>query len=370
MAGSGLFASMDRGNGGGASKCGVIGIGSFLLGALMERQLKTSTINALIDLLNEHYVFPETAASLERELTQRLMNHEYEETSTHRAFAELITTHLYNVSKDKHLRMSYKVDKPQAEVENAPKEPKIQPDPFLTVAQLDNYGFTKVERLPGNIGLLEFHIFLPPEHAGETVASAMTFLANTSCLIIDLRSNFGGSPHMVAFLSSYLLGPSPTHLNSLYWRKNDETQQFWSLPYVPGKRFGGTKPLYILTSGKTFSAAEEFANNLQSLNRATLVGERTGGGAHPGQVHRINQEFEVFIPNGRAINPITKGNWEGVGVCPDIEVPQGEAFEVAYAKLLQSEMDRLSSHPLPDGYERLMDELKKAMHKNSLPTRS
>lgn len=334
----------------------------------MDRQFKTDTVNALIELLKEHYVFPETAASLERELTQRLIDHEYEETSNHSAFAELITTHLYNVSKDKHLRMTYKVEK--AHADNAPSERNAQPGPFLPMAEQDNYGFTKVERLPGNIGLLEFHIFLPPEHAGETVASAITFLANTSCLIIDVRKNFGGSPHMVAFLTSYLLDPSPTHLNSMYMRNNDEIQQFWSLPYVPGKRYGGTKPLYILTSGKTFSAAEEFAYNLQTMKRAVIVGERTGGGAHPGKVHRINKEFEVFIPDGRAINPITKGNWEGVGVSPDIEVPQDQAFEVAYAQLLQSELDRLSSHPLPDGYERVMDELKKAMHKNSLPTRS
>jgi C-terminal processing protease CtpA/Prc len=232
--------------------------------------------------------------------------------------------------------------------------------------RLDNYGFTKIERLPGNIGLLEFEAFMPPELAGETVSGAMTFLANTSAMIIDLRNNHGGSPYMVAFLSSYLLEPSPTHLNNLYWRKNDETQQFWSIPYVPGKRFGGTKPLYILTSQGTFSAAEEFAYNLQSIGRATVVGERTGGGAHPGRMHRINREFEVFIPDGRAINPLTKDNWEGVGVRPDIEVPADQAFEIAYTTLLENELKRLSDEPILGGYERLRDELKQALEKKVL----
>jgi C-terminal processing protease CtpA/Prc len=170
---------------------------------------------------------------------------------------------------------------------------------------------------------------------------------------------------MVAFLSSYLLEPPSTHLNNLYWRKNDETQQFWSSPYVPGKRFGGTKPLYILTSKNTFSAAEEFTYNLQSIGRAIVVGERTGGGAHPGQMHRINREFEVFIPNGRAINPVTKGNWEGVGVLPDLEASQDKAFDVAYTTLLQSELKRLSDKPIP-GYQRLVDEIKQSLEKKGI----
>lgn len=235
----------------------------------------------------------------------------------------------------------------------------------MTMLKLDNYGFTKIERLPGNIGLLEFQAFAPPEHAGETASGAMMFLANTNGMIIDLRNNFGGSPHMVAFLSSYLLEPSPRLLNNLYWRKNEETHQYWSLPYVPGKRFGGSKPLYILTSRKTFSAAEEFAYNLQTIGRAVVVGERTGGGAHPGKTYRINREFEVFIPNGRAINPVTKGNWEGVGVLPDIEVPREKAFHMAYTTLLESELKRLADKPTA-GYKRVVDEIKKSLEKNEM----
>jgi C-terminal processing protease CtpA/Prc len=329
----------------------------------MDHDNMTDTIKAITKLLMEHYVFPETALIIKNELTQRLNNSEYDNFKDLSSFAELLTSQLQGISQDKHLQIRYRMEEPQ--VENTQEDNKIHHDNFLTMLRLDNYGFTKLERLKGNIGLLEFQAFMPPELAGETVSSAMTFLANTSCMIIDLRNNFGGSPYMVAFLSSYLLEPSPTHLNNLYWRKNDETQQFWSLPYVPGKRFGGTKPLYILTSRKTFSAAEEFTYNLQSIGRAIVVGERTGGGAHPGQMHRINRDFEMFIPNGRAINPVTKGNWEGVGVQPDIEVPQDEAFGVAYTTLLESELKRLSDKPI-SGYERLVDEIKQTLEKKGV----
>lgn len=329
----------------------------------MNHNFKTDTIKALTDLLIEHYIFPETATEIRNELTQRLHNNEYEGIEEHSLFAEILTSQLQNVSRDKHLRIQDNTEKPQ--IENKHENSNLQQDKFLTMMRLDNYGFTKIERLPGNIGLLEFQAFMPPELAGDTATGAMTFLANTSGMIIDLRNNFGGSPYMVAFLSSYLLEPSPTHLNDLYWRKNDVTQQFWSLPFVPGKRFGGTKPLYILTSQKTFSAAEEFTYNLQSIGRAIVVGESTGGGAHPGQMHRINREFEVFIPNGRAINPVTKSNWEGVGVRPDIEAPQDKALDVAYTILLQNELKCLSDQALPNGYERLMDEIKQTLEKSS-----
>ncbi|WP_177186649.1 S41 family peptidase [Paenibacillus sp. CF384] len=204
----------------------------------------------------------------------------------------------------------------------------------------DNYGFYKVERLQGNIGYLDLHALAPPELAGETAVSAMNFLANTSGMIIDLRQCGGWSPYMVTFLSSYLLSETPVHLNDFYWRYADVTQSFWSTPYVSGKRFGPHKPVFVLTSKQTFSASEEFAYDLQAIERATVVGEITGGGAHPGEVHRLNHYFEVFIPKGRAINPVTKSNWEGTGVIPDIEVSQEQAFDIAYDRILEIVRER------------------------------
>jgi hypothetical protein len=158
----------------------------------MDHCFKTDTINELTKLLIENYVFPETAANIRNELSQRLNNSEYDSIKDLSLFAELLTSQLQVNSQDKHLHIRHRTDEPQ--VENTQEDSNIQHDIFLTMVKLDNYGFTKIERLPGNIGLLEFQAFLPPELAGETVSSAMTFLANTSCMIIDFRNNFGGSP--------------------------------------------------------------------------------------------------------------------------------------------------------------------------------
>src|SRR5579884_1799302 len=150
------------------------------------------------------------------------------------------------------------------------------------------------------------------------------------------------------------------HLNSLYWRECDRTQQFWTLPYVPGKRFGSQKPVYILTSAETFSGAEEFAYNLKNLTRPTLIGETTGGGAHPGDVYRLSAHFQAFIPGGRAINPISGTNWEGTGVQPDIATPREEAFTIAYKMALKQVLDSIGE-PSGPPQELLVREIRQAL---------
>ncbi len=191
----------------------------------------------------------------------------------------------------------------------------------------DNCMFEKVERLPQNIGYLKFNAFLDPEICGPTAVAAMNFLGNVDAIIFDLRANGGGEPKMIALISSYLFDRE-THLNDLYNRKEDSTTQYWTLPYVPGKRLAD-KPAFVLTSHRTFSGAEEFSYNLKNLKRATIVGETTGGGAHPVMGHRIDDHFMIGVPFARAINPISKTNWEGTGVEPDVKVPAEQALDVA-----------------------------------------
>ena len=198
----------------------------------------------------------------------------------------------------------------------------------------DNFGLAKLEILKGNIGYLDFRYLAGPEVAADTYASAMTYLANTEALIIDLRRCGGSiSPDAGPMLCSYFFA-TPQHLGDIYWRPDGSTRQFWSWAHVPGKRYLD-KPIYLLTSRGTFSGAEGLAYDLKNLKRVTIIGETTGGGANPGGDRRVDDHFVVWVPIGRAISPITKTNWEGVGVTPDMAVPAVSALHRAHVTALQ-----------------------------------
>ena len=324
---------------------------------IIDAALRVEVIETLLSRLHEYYVFPLVAEEMERVIRQRMSNGEYDALNDGVTFAEALTAHLYEISKDKHLRVV-------CNVQGLPvqdQEEKVDEDQWSReFGPVFNYGFEKVERLAGNIGYLDFRAFFSPKFAAEVGIAAMNLLANTHALIIDLRQNHGGDPEMVALLCSYLFDEKLVHLNSLYWRDGDSTQQFWTLPYVPGKRYGKEKPVYVLTSGETFSGAEEFTYNLKNLKRATIIGEITRGGAHPGDAYRLSSYFEAFIPNGRAINPISGTNWEGTGVQPDIEVPREEAFKIAYNMALQQVLERMGE-PANYAQGRLLKEIQKAL---------
>jgi C-terminal processing protease CtpA/Prc len=178
----------------------------------------------------------------------------------------------------------------------------------------------------------------PTADRRDTVAGAMNFLANTDALVIDLRENGGGQPDMVQLFCSYLFDAQPVHLNDLYFRPMDQTRQFWTLPWLPGKRYLD-KDVYVLTSHFTFSGAEECTYNLQTQKRARIVGETTGGGANPGGPVELTKNLTAFVPTGRAINPITGSNWEGTGVEPDVQVPAKMALETAQSLALRKLID-------------------------------
>lgn len=300
-------------------------------GSVPEESTRAEVIEGVLSELHAYYVFPEVAQAMEQAIRRRKGLGEYDTITSGPQLARLLTAHLQGVSHDKHLHVVYFAE-PRPMHEGGEPSPEEQEE-FRQFAALHNFGFEKVERLAGNIGYLDVRGFFPPEFASETAIAAMNFLANASALIIDLRQNGGGHPAMVALLSSYLF-TQPTHLNDLYWREGDRTEQYWTLPYVPGRR-DQTRPVYLLTSAHTFSGAEEFCYNLKNLKRATLIGETTGGAAHPGGGYPVTEHFGVGIPTGRAINPITGTNWEGTGVLPDVEVPPEEAFKVAHIAALK-----------------------------------
>ncbi|UCC30506.1 MAG: hypothetical protein JSU86_20195 [Phycisphaerales bacterium] len=207
----------------------------------------------------------------------------------------------------------------------------------------NNYGFRKVEVLPGNIGYIRFDQCHHSEEARETAAAALAFVANCDALIFDLRHNGGGTRHMSQFISSYLFD-RVLHLGGLYNRLTDETTEWRTLEKIPGKRFGPDVPVYILTSSMTFSAAEAFAYCLKDLKRVTIVGEKTGGGAHPVHERAVNDRFWMRVPFARAISPVSKTDWEGVGVIPDIKVPASQAVEAACQDAAKRIQARRKSH--------------------------
>lgn len=304
--------------------------------------IDSATHNELVKNLSEklkaYYVFP----SIAEEICVRLQNHldegDYGEITDGEILANVLTHHIQEVNQDKHLIVRW-YPEPLPDEEGPMQLNQGWMDEWRQLAQFDNYGLHKAERLPGNVGVLDIREFHAASWGDDTAVAAMNFLANTEILIIDLRNCRGGDPDMIALLSSYLFGEELVHLNSLYWRAEDVTDQYWTLPYVPGKRFGD-KPVYVLIGKDTFSGGEEFAYNLKTRNRAILVGETTKGGDHPGSPYRLHSHFDVFMPNGRAIDPITGTNWEGIGVTADISTPQERAFQMAYSLALKSILEK------------------------------
>jgi len=205
-------------------------------------------------------------------------------------------------------------------------------------ASLDNYGLHKLERLSENIGYMDIRYFYRTAWGRDTMHAAMSFVTNMNALIIDLRKCTGGYPDMIALFSSYFFQGPPIHLNSIYWRDEDMIQEYWTLADIPGRRFIG-KPVYILVSKMTFSAGESFAYIMQTHKRATVIGEKTDGGAHPGASYRLHPHFEAFIPVGRVFDPQTGKDLEGIGVLPNICVPQEHAFLAAYHLALKNVLE-------------------------------
>lgn len=309
---------------------------------------RTQAVEDLCKALKENYVFPDVADRAAQLLQKRLAEGAYDKDADVLAFCEDLTKDVRATAKDLHLRVG-----------PAPPGWKPQQDSEVDRARLreemrkDNFGFEKVEILPGNIGYLELWAFVETGMAGDTAVGAMAFLGNCDALIFDLRQNGGGDPVMIQLLSTYLF-KEPTHLNDLYFRKGERRDQFWTLPYVPGRRLPDV-PVYVLTSGRTFSGGEEFANNLKVLKRATLIGETTGGGANPGDLFPVGCCFRAFIPTGRAINPTTGTNWEGTGVEPDLKVPARDALRVARVEALKALKAKARSPEEAAGYDWLLE---------------
>jgi hypothetical protein len=297
----------------------------------LDSELRKKTIDGVAAALTDYYVDLDLAKKMAAAMQSHAGAGDYDEISDGELFAEKLQADLRDVGHDKHLRVDFQPFK------MPPMGPPTPEDEarFHQQMEHDNCAFEKVEIRPGNIGYIKFNGFMDAGFCGATVNAAMTFVAHTDALIFDIRENGGGQPAMVTLIASYLFD-HPTHLIDIYNRHEDTTQQNWTLSYLPGPRVIKA-PVYVLTSKGTFSGAEEFAFDLKNQKRATIVGEVTGGGAHPVSPHPVGDYFMVGVPFAKSLDPATKTNWEGTGVEPDVKVAADEALTTA-EKLAQEKI--------------------------------
>lgn len=308
-----------------------------------ERQ---RTIDATLALLNKEYVFPEVAKQMEDHVLKRLNT--YATITDGQTLATQLTNDLRTISHDKHLSINYSpTGFPDDRLWNRNPTPALVSEQKVSLKRLmhrENFGILNLSVLRGNLGYLSFKLLAPPEEAGDSYIAAMNYLSQTDALIVDLRQCRGAiSQHAIPLLCSCFFS-QPTHLTDFYWRHTNRTTQSWTYAQVPGRHYGN-KPIYILTSRGTFSGAEELTYDLKNLKRATVVGDTTGGGANGGGTLRISEHFVAFVPAGRAINPITKTNWEGVGVVPDTLVRANSALWVAQRMALRTLLQKPDLDP-------------------------
>jgi hypothetical protein len=304
----------------------------------LDAAARARLVDGVARMFEDFYVFPQAARQMSAAVRQRAQRGEYASLVDGEDFARKLTADLREVSHDRHVEVHFSLVV-QAQEPQGPDEESVARARLAA----SNCYFEKAEHLPPNIGYLKFDGFADAGVCAATADAAMTFLADSDALILDLRDNHGGQGAMVQLLASYLFA-GRTHLNDTDSRQGAavSTEESWTLPYVPGRKFLG-KPVFVLTSKGTFSAAEDLAYVLQTLKRATLIGETTGGGAHPVDVRRIDEHFSVRVPYARSISPVTGTDWEGRGVEPDIQTPAADALNRAL------ERARASSSEVPGG---------------------
>ncbi|PWN57937.1 S41 family peptidase [Chryseobacterium viscerum] len=300
----------------------------------LQTKEKSEIITSIKTHLAESYIDLDLSKKMITELDKNLKSNAYDKVTNPTEFSKKLTEDLQSVSKDLHLKVRFEPERIAQEKHVVSEEMKLEAEKKMAMQMAEiNYGFTEVKILDGNIGYLNLRLFADTKYAEETATATMNFLSNTNAIIIDLRTNGGGVPSMMQLLSSYFFDETPVLLSDFYERKTDTKTQLYSFANVAGKR-STNKPIYILTSKQTFSAAEAFTYTLKHLGKATIVGEITQGGANRTKRINLNDKFTISVPYIKSIHPITKTNWEGKGVQPNIKTNENEAFVYAYIEAI------------------------------------
>ncbi|HYJ04666.1 MAG TPA: S41 family peptidase [Chthoniobacterales bacterium] len=293
--------------------------------APLSSEQKKAVLEKVIEEISAEYVHKEAADKIERHLREQIARDAYKPVNDEESFAKMLTGELRRIGNDEHLEVV--VHRPEP-----PANPPRDPNAWIDELRLRNFDFGRLATLSGNVRYLELHSFPPPEVAGETAAASMRFLAGADAVIIDVRRNGGGTGEMAAFLATYFF-EQRTALVRTFRRVENSTTEDRTLAHVPGPKMP-TADLFILTSASTFSAAEAFAFSLQQLKRATVVGEKTRGGANAGRYRPATDRFRVFVPIAHATSAATGKTWDKIGIEPDIKVEAGAALNVAHREAL------------------------------------
>lgn len=302
---------------------------------LTKKEIK-ETIQLISETLINTYVDLEKANKMSFDINKN--SNKYKEIKDPKVFSKVLTKDLQRVSKDLHLKVNFEPKRIAQKKRVMPKEMLLKREKMMAMRMAEiNYGFNEVKILTGNIGYLNLRMFADLKYAKETAAATMQFLEHTQAIIIDLRNNGGGVPNMVQFLASYFTEAKPVILSNFYERRTGEKTQLLTFKNIKGKI---NRPLYILTSKKTFSAAEAFAYSLKHLKKAIIVGEQTKGGANRTKRINLNNKFSISVPYIKATHPVTMSNWEGIGVLPTLKTSKRDAFLKAYLEAVTTTVRR------------------------------
>lgn len=278
--------------------------------------------------VEDGYVFPDKGASIAALLRAHLAEDRYAGCAGPADLGAFVTADLRDASGDLHLRLLFHEGGAVGE-----EDQEALAATWAEQARQTAGGMRRVERRDGNIGVVEVAPVLGhPGMAGAAIVAAMSLVADADALVIDVRGCRGGSPDGVVLLLSHLFGGEPVRLSDIESRE-EGTRQFWTAAVLPGRRFGPDKPVAVLVGPETFSGGEGLAFDLREQGRATIVGEPTRGGAHPRIGVVVHPQLELTLPTARSVSLFTGGNWEGIGVQPDVEVPADQALDTALTLL-------------------------------------
>ena len=297
---------------------------------------RTRVIEKAADQIERYYYSETLARQMASAVRQKLSSGGYDRLSSAAPLCQELQADLRAVSRDGHIACIWSAaGLPMFNPDLPPPPPTAdQLRQAEILAQKTNGFITDATWLPGNVGYISLDAFTNPGDMRKQLGHAMNFVANTDALIVDMRDNKGGSPAAVAALASYFFDEQPVHLNDIVSPRDGKREEFWTERELAGARYGVTRPVFVLTAARTFSAPEELAYDLQALGRAMVVGEQTGGGANPTSGVPIDENFGLAIPRATARNPHTGTNWEAVGVQPDVRVNAASAKDAAYLMAL------------------------------------